>query len=113
MPLTSDVDIQGDFAPDYSISNQQFKIGLFGYLFLVGGRYSFLWNTGLMEDPHTPSVSLTPTWVPQCRSNDHWQSIWDARQRDNIEKSPAVDNLGSRLLIMQGKQQLQFVKDDI
>jgi hypothetical protein len=86
----SDPNIQADLAPDYNISNQQFTIGLFAYLLLVGRRYWFIWEAGSMEDPRLTHDPCVPTWVPPCSSNSSWPSIWDAPSRGDPENSQAL-----------------------
>lgn len=76
IPLLQKGRLRKQFSPDYSLSFQHFCIGLFAHFLLTSKRYWFLYNAGIAIRATRDHLSLTPSWIPDCRSDASWKSVW-------------------------------------
>ncbi|KAF2687985.1 hypothetical protein K458DRAFT_332531, partial [Lentithecium fluviatile CBS 122367] len=89
--LLSDSTIRLHLAPNYTLSYQQFCVGFFAYLFLVGGEHWFLWHAGVVADLRSKTEISMPSWIPNCRLDTSWQSVMTIASAVNRpQKIPAL-----------------------
>ncbi|KAH3984561.1 hypothetical protein HBH98_158910 [Parastagonospora nodorum] len=76
LPLLVAPGVQADLNPEYSLSMQQFMIGLFSYILTREKRYWFLGNADAGMNARQRIERGLPSWIPDYRKDGAWRRLF-------------------------------------